>query len=288
MKFGYPCVNTSLSCVSSRTFRLASYTEERMKETIDENITCLEEILKWNVEHEMYFFRISSQIIPFASHEICTYPWQSLYRERFQKIGVYIQEHDIRISMHPDQFVLINSVNEKIFEQSVKELMYHMEVFELLQLDETHKIQIHVGGVYDDKDQSCWRFIKRFKTLPEALKRRLVIENDDRLYCLKDCLVIHENIHIPVLFDTFHHEIYNDGDSIEDALRLACNTWSASDGRPMVDYSSQESGAREGKHAEHIDIEDFKQKLPRFKKYDCDVMFEIKDKEKSVIEALTI
>ena len=87
--------------------------------------------------------------------------------------------------MHPDQFVLINSPSEEIFEKSIRDLIYHEEVLSLLGLDSTHKIQIHVGGMYGDKTTAIERFVKRFEALPERIKKRLVIENDDRLFFSK-------------------------------------------------------------------------------------------------------
>jgi UV DNA damage endonuclease len=164
MKIGYPCINSSLSCRSSKTFRLASYSEERMRQCIENNLDCLSRVLEYNLKHGLLFFRITSDLIPFASHPVCTFPWQSVYRSNFAELGEFIREKGLRVSMHPDQFVLINAVNEDIFQRSVSEILYHARVLDLFGLDETAKIQIHVGGVYHDKAESIKRFIDRYKT----------------------------------------------------------------------------------------------------------------------------
>jgi len=75
MKIGYPCINLSIDCRSSRTFRLKNYSEKRVKETIDKNLDCLRTILEFNVAKKMYFFRITSDLIPFAYHTIMTFDW---------------------------------------------------------------------------------------------------------------------------------------------------------------------------------------------------------------------
>src|SRR4030042_294856 len=125
MKIGYPCLNLTIGCKGARTFRLKSYSEERLVATVENNLNCLLEMLKFNVRHDILFFRITSDLVPFASHPICKFDWQVDFRGQFYEIGNFIKASDIRISMHPDQFTLINSVDEGVFERSVKELLYH-------------------------------------------------------------------------------------------------------------------------------------------------------------------
>jgi UV DNA damage endonuclease len=186
MRSGYPCINTSIGCKSSRTFRLKSYSEERLVETVENNLMCLMKILKFNVKHNILFFRITSDLVPFASHPICKFDWQGSYGKWFKTIGDFIKSYDMRISMHPGQFTLINSPDNRVFENSVRELVYHEQVLDLMELDTSAKIQIHVGGTYRDKEGSMIRFVERFENLDEIVKRRLVIENDDNRYSLKD------------------------------------------------------------------------------------------------------
>ncbi|WP_245618772.1 hypothetical protein [Methanogenium cariaci] len=146
MKIGYPCINQSLSCRSSRTFRLRSYTDERLLLTVTENLRCLEDILRYNADHGILFFRITSDLVPFASHPVCTADWQDAFREDFAALGTFIREREMRISMHPDQFILLNAKDPEVFGRSVHELAYHAEVLDLLNLDMTAKIQLHIGG----------------------------------------------------------------------------------------------------------------------------------------------
>ena len=288
MRIGYPCINWSIGCKGDRTFRLKSYSEARLVATVENNLNCLTEMLSFNVNHSLLFFRITSDLIPFASHPINQFDWQGYFKRKFQAIGEFIATHDIRISMHPDQFTLINSVDNEVVERSVKELRYHAQVLDLMKLDTSAKMQIHVGGMYGDKAKSMRRFIKRFNELDEGIRRRLVIENDDKLYSLKDCLQIHAETGIPVLFDLYHHELNNSGETVREAFDLFTNTWAEQDGVPMVDYSSQQPGERKGKHAESIDVEHFKSFIEETKAFDFDIMLEIKDKEQSALKAVDV
>ena len=121
-----------------------------------------------------------------------------------------------------------------------------------------------------------------------AIQDQLVIENDERLYTLSDCLAIHERTGIPVIADTFHHSLSNNGELFTSLLDPVRKTWKARDGIPMIDYSSQEPGKRVGAHAMHIVEEDFRKFLKETRPADFDVMLEIKDKEKSALAALAI
>ncbi|MFH1645036.1 MAG: UV DNA damage repair endonuclease UvsE, partial [Candidatus Omnitrophota bacterium] len=235
MKIGYPCINLSLDCRSSKTFRLKAYSEERLVQTISNNLNCLQKILQYNVDNRILFFRITSDLIPFASHPICSFDWQKQFQAELRFIGEFIKKNKIRISMHPDQFTLINSIDEEIFQRSRKELVYHAQVLDLMELDFTAKIQIHVGGVYGDKPAGLLRFVKRYDMLEEAVRKRLVVENDHTSYKVLDCLRINESCGLPVLFDKFHHLLNNDNENVCDMIRRCSTTWDKNDGLPMVD-----------------------------------------------------
>ncbi len=288
MKIGYPCINRGIGCSSNSTFRLASYTEERLVEKVENNLNCLFKILQYNVQNGFYFFRISSDLVPFASHPVCTIDWAGHFRGQFRKVGEFIKNHSIRISMHPDQFVIINALKDDVVERSARELEYHCTVLDKMGLDNTAKIQIHLGGVYGDKRSAIYRFIERYNSLSKSLKSRLVIENDDRSYSLEDCLSVHKKIGIPIIFDAFHHQCLNNGETLRQGLELSASTWKESDGIPMVDYSSQQRGQRSGSHAKTLNTASFKKFLQETGGLDFDLMLEIKDKETSALKALKI
>jgi UV DNA damage endonuclease len=288
VKIGYPCINRSIGCTANHTFRLASYSGERVGETVAGNLECLERILGFNRDHGILFFRISSDLVPFASHPVMDFPWQDRFRNRFREIGRLVRGRGFRISMHPDQFILINATDAGIVERSIAELRYHADLLDLMGLDTTAKIQIHVGGVYGDREAALRRFVEKAGNLPEAVMRRLVIENDDLRFPLADCLRIHAETGLPVLFDAFHHELLNHGEPLREAVASAAGTWKRGDGVPMVDYSSQEEGKRRGSHRVTLDPVHFHGFLLGTRPHDLDIMLEIKDKERSALAALMI
>ncbi|MFX1521020.1 MAG: UV DNA damage repair endonuclease UvsE [Promethearchaeota archaeon] len=288
MKIGYPCINRSINCQGNSTFQLATYSEERLIKTVKNNLDCLAKILRYNVANELLFFRITSDLVPFASHPVCEFDWISYFEPQFKEIGSYIRENAVRASMHPDQFVLINSLKEDVVQRSIDELDYHCKVFDAMGLDETAKIQFHVGGVYGDKPKAIDRFVENYDSLDKSIKKRLVIENDERSYNLKDCFLIHQRTNIPVVFDTFHHECNNNGESIKEAIIQTQTTWQEKDGLLIVHYSIQREDKRKGTHAITIDLSAFKKFIIETQGLDFDIMLEIKDKENSALKAFKL
>ncbi|MFW9830129.1 MAG: UV DNA damage repair endonuclease UvsE [Candidatus Thorarchaeota archaeon] len=286
MKIGYPCINLSFECRSSKTFRLKNYSKQKLIETIKNNLDCLEKILQFNHGNNIQFFRITSDLIPFASHPIMEFDWQNYFKERFKGIGKYIKDSKMRITMHPGQYTVINSTNLKVVKNSIKELKYHTQVLDLLELDSSAKIITHVGGVYGNKQQSIKRFIEQYNKLDDDIKSRYVIENDDKSYDLNDCMNIHTETGIPVILDVYHHSCKSSGESIEEAIEKVSGTWKNKDGIPILHYSSEHPIKGKCRHADEIDINHFKKFIVRTRSFDYDLMLEIKNKEKSAILAI--
>jgi len=283
MKIGYPCINLTVNCRTNKTFRLKNYSEERLIETIENNLDCLLKILEFNYNNNIIFFRITSDLIPFASHSIMKFGWQEHFKSKFKEIGAYLKKNSMRITMHPGQYTVLNSKNDKVVQNSIKELNYHADVLDLLGLDPNAKIITHVGGVYGDKKNSIKRFIERYEKLNEHIKKHHVIENDDKYYQLKDCLLINESTEIPIVLDSYHHYCLNQGESLEKAIELITKTWKTRDGLPILHYSSEHPYKGKYRHADEIDLNHFKSFLKKTVNFNFDLMLEIKEKEKSAL-----
>jgi len=132
LKIGYACINQNLQCRSNHTFRLKNYSKERLIEVIEGNLNCLFKILEFNKQIGINFFRITSDLIQFASHTNIDYNWQDHFKPTFIKLGNFIKENQMRISMLPGQYTVINSIKEDL---------------DLMKLDHSAKVQIYVGGV---------------------------------------------------------------------------------------------------------------------------------------------
>ncbi|MCY0850054.1 UV DNA damage repair endonuclease UvsE [Sulfuracidifex metallicus] len=278
MKIGYVSTNRSL-CKADSTVRLDHL--EKVKETSERNLNCLKRILSWNIDHDILFFRISSNTVPFASHPRMTLDWRNELRDQLRSVGDIIRGR-IRISMHPGQYVVLNSHKREVVESSIAELKYHADLLDSMGVD--GHIQIHVGSSQGGKREGKLRFQENFYLLPENVMKRLAIENDDRVYTVGDCLDLWDVLGTPVVFDNLHHDLNNNGESLEDALKKVRITWKGS--RPMTDYSSQEKGDRPGVHASTLSVSHFLDYVKRVD--DIDMMLEIKDKEKSALKAVEI
>jgi len=129
MRIGYPCINRTIGCKGKRTFRRKSYYEERLIRTVRNNLGCLLAMLSFNVEHDILFSRITSDLIPFASHPVCNFNCLIYLRQDLRVIGSCITSQKIRISMHPVQFTALNSPETHVLETSLKELAPSMVIF---------------------------------------------------------------------------------------------------------------------------------------------------------------
>lgn len=284
MKIGYVSTNYSLDCRADATFRLKNLTEEKVLDTASSNLNCLKRILAWNVEHVILFFRISSNTIPFASHPKNTTNWRDELRDLLKEIGSYVRNNGIRVSMHPGQYTVINSERREIIEASIRELEYHANLLDIMGVE--GYIQIHVGGRSSGKESGIERFVRGFSLLPENVAKRLAVENDDKIYTLRDCLSLHRELGVPVVFDNLHHQVNGNGETLSEAFSLAKDTWR---GTPMTDYSSQEPGQMPGVHANTLDENDFREYIGEISRIgDADIMLEIRDKERSALRAVEI
>ena len=284
IRLGYVGVNTLLP-TASKTFRLANFSEDKMLELAKANLLALESILKWNLAHQIYVFRITSGLIPFGSSPINSGNWKIRLRQDFMRIGKFIKQQRMRVSVHPGQYTVINSPNERYFEAALIDLNYHCDILDYMELDSDHKIIVHGGGAYGSREESLDRLKERLQSLSPRIRRRLVIENDDRVYSAEEVLTLCNAVGLPALFDYFHHLIlpsFADPDLRTILARFAV-TWQGA--RPEVHYSDQDSGKRAGAHSQTIDLVQFGVFYRQIADLELDVVLEVKDKQESVFAA---
>ena len=285
MRVGYACLNLDVFESNFKTLRLSSLSDERLLVLIEHNLSALEAIVDYNIKHKIELFRITSSLIPFGSLHVNQIDWKDVFKDKLLIIKSKIVSSGMRISVHPGQFTVLNSLDENVVLSSILELEYHTDILESLGGTQESKMILHVGGVYGDKDLAIARFIDVYQNrLSERIKRHLVIENDDRLFTLLDVLNISGVINIPVIYDNLHHEI---NPSLEDLskdeiMARVFGTWGVLDGKPKVHYSEQDSRKRPGAHSYTIDLNHF---IKEVSNYDMDVMLEVKDKNRSALKA---
>jgi UV DNA damage endonuclease len=298
MNLGYACINMTLSNDVTRVTTNRGMIKKTFLEKGHEyagslallNVLDLLTILKWNVKNGINFFRISSDIFPWASHyELKLLPQYNQIKDVLFDIGLYAKEHKLRLTFHPGPFNVLTSPNNAVVENTIVDLKVHGEICDLLNLSRTtfNKINIHCNGVYGDKKSAMDRFCSNFEVLPEAVKQRLTVENDDRpaMYSVKDLMYIYERIGVPIVFDFHHHKFCDGGLSEKDALELAISTWPKSV-RPVVHYSESKSEHENDSKIKLQAHSVYINNLPEIYEYDLDVMVEAKAKELSIIPFL--
>jgi UV DNA damage endonuclease len=285
-RIGYACTPISIPYKTSRSFILKNFNEENFNLCVDSNIVDLKKILEWNLQNEIYMFRISSDIIPFGSHPVNNLKWWETFKEELLDCGDFIKKNHIRVSMHPGQYTVLNSPNGEVVERSIWDLEYHCRFLDALEVDYTNKIVLHVGGVYGDKFTALKRFKENFQRLPASAKDRLVIENDDESYTIQEVIGLCKEINIPAVFDNLHHKLNPCSLECDEILKGVRSTWKAEDGPVKFHYSDQDSNKKGGAHSKFLITNDFLRYVEKIKDIDGDIMLEVKDKEISAIKAI--
>ena len=231
-------------------------------------------------------FRILSPFFPRFTHPDVGYRLHDLpdavaILHNPKKAKKFRDEHDIRLSFHPDQFIVLSSPQKRVVENATKELEYQAM---LAQLVGAEVINIHGGGVYEDKKKTLQRFKEIFRDLSSGVRERLTLENDDRSYTAADLAPVCEDLHIPFVFDVHHHRCMPGGLTVEEATDLSRRSWNQIGREPYFHISSPLHGWQGNDprpHADYINLLDFPQ---CWKGFDVTVDVEAKAKELAVLE----
>jgi UV DNA damage endonuclease len=283
-RLGFVASVLSENVSTSRTCRLRNATEERLRELIGENLTALDRVTSFLGQHHIGLYRVSSNLIPFASHPVNTISWWDDYAETFTRIGAKLRAFGVRVSTHPGQYTVLNSPHRPIVDAAISELVYQARLLDALGADTTCKIVVHVGGLYGGSEQLAMnRFIAAAVALPPSVRGRLVVENDDRLFDADEVLAVGRAAGIPVVFDWLHHQANPCRRAVRDVLVDLFDTWTAVDGRPKIHLSTQASGAPLGAHAPFVDVRDLLAFMEVAPPVPFDCMLEAKEKDRALL-----
>ncbi|MCA9037967.1 MAG: UV DNA damage repair endonuclease UvsE [Planctomycetaceae bacterium] len=264
-RFGLCCIfseqpikfrNTTVKAVKAMNRDLAL---EKLSGLCLHNADALQKSLHFCAENGIGCFRINSQILPVKTHSECGYDISELpdgneIIRRFQACGEFAGTNDIRLSFHPDQFVVLNSPRPDVVDRSLSELEYQAEVAEWVGAD---VLNIHGGGAYGNKSEALGRFAECLNRLTDRARTRLTVENDDTTYTPADLLPLCRAEGIPLVYDVHHHRCLQDGLTVEVATEEAVATWNR---EPMFHLSSPMdgwNGPKPERHHDFIDVNDF-------------------------------
>ena len=224
----------------------------RLAELCRLNADALLASLEFCARHGIGAFRINSQILPLKTHPQAGYDMSELPRgeeimARFRACGAFAQERELRLSFHPDQFVVLNSPNPRTLAHSLAELSYQAEVAEWVGAD---SINIHGGGGYGDKTAALRTLRENVERLPALVRSRLTLENDDKIFTPSDLLPVCADTGVPLVYDVHHHRCLPDDLSVKAATERALATWKR---EPLFHISSPLAGWRGPKPERHHD-----------------------------------
>lgn len=296
-RLGYVAMTLSLKdCSPSKTVTVASFNKipareaglNKLKRTARENISNTLRILKLNKAMNINVFRLTSKLVPLATHPV-TSGWDYVreLKDEFEEAGNFIKQNNFRVSAHPDHYTLINSVHENVLACSMTDLDYHVRLFEAMGLsDYRYKLVMHVGGLYKDKAASIERFKENFIKLPDRIRKRIILENDDKSYTASDVLEICRDLKIPMVLDVHHHNCVNNGEELKGLLPGIFDTWDGEYYTPKIHFSSPKSSKDYRSHADDICFEEFtgflKTAVSAGRNFD--IMLEAKNKDMALLK----
>lgn len=289
VRFGYVAIAMRLEKVTSSSpvtyKKYSSIDSERerlslLKKVTQSNLNDLIKILNYNIENDIHFYRLTSKLIPLATHQEVRWDYSKVIQNECQKVARLIQEFNMRIDAHPDQFNVLNSVNESVIESSIKTLQHQLDLFDLFQIKHG-KLVLHVGGKAGGKEAALERFEQTFTKLPSRIQQALILENDDKTYSANDVLGLCQRLHIPMVLDIHHHRCYHEGEFLEALVEPIFNTWEGDFWPPKIHVSSPREFETDRRHADFIEVEDMLRFLDLIKplNQDIDVMIEAKQKD---------
>ena len=282
IRLGYPAQNLTIPASTNRTLRLANLGDaEKVRALVWENLLGLETILRWNAEHGVDLFRIGQSLIPFASHPAFPYDWETEHGDDLRGIGELARSLDVRLSMHPGQFIQPGSLRPEASERSLAELRYVVRVFDLIGSSDS-VIVLHMGGAYEDKTASTARFVETMRPQIDVL-RYLALENDERVWPVSDIVRTARSLGVPAIADAFHHNLNPGGLTLREALNLSLPTWEVRRARPKVHLSSQDPEKQDGAHAYSVELGDWYALLEALDGREADIMVEAKGKEQALV-----
>ena len=207
----------------------------------------LEAILRYLDDADIRMYRMATALAPYASHpDLPRYRDQPRrWAERLAEVGALARRLGVRLSTHPGQYTVLNSEDADVQRLAVVELEVQAELLDGMGLGPEAVVVLHAGGAAGGTQAALERFERGFAQLSDAARARLVVENDDRTFALRDVLELSSRIGRPVVWDVLHHHC-NDPERIPDreALELAVATW-PDEPRPKVHYSSPRTNAEE-------------------------------------------
>jgi len=288
IRLGYACISKTLSNVTtSSTITYTTFQKDKDYKKIDtvikSNLNALKEILTYNIKNNIHFFRLSSKLIPLATKSDVIFDYIDPYKDYYHSIAKIIKDNKLRIDFHPDEFCVLNSTKSEVVKNSIAILEYHYNLLKVLEI-KNKILVLHIGGNTFGKKNSISRFINNFNTLSKDIQESIAIENDDKIFNIRDCVYISKNINVPVILDYHHHICNHDELDINDYLKDILSSWHNT--TPKMHFSSPKNKTKKDfrSHNDYINVDAFINFIDILKPFnhDVDIMIEAKAKDEAL------
>ncbi|KKB37568.1 UV DNA damage repair endonuclease UvsE [Bacillus thermotolerans] len=292
VRLGYVAMSMELKNASpSKTMTFAQFQKigdresaiRKLERIALANLENTHRLLKHNAFSDIYFYRLTSRLIPLANHaDLPDWDYIKPLKGKLHEIGEFVKKHNMRIDFHPDHFVVLNSSKIEVFKNSLKTLKMHYLLLRGMKVDPIHRCVLHVGGNYKETDQS--RFVDNWMSVPKAIQKMIMLENDDTSFTLDDTLYLCEKLGIPLVFDYHHHLAHHENEKWEENWDRVVATWKDSSLPIKMHISSPKSESAFRHHSDYVDIDMFFRFLREIKgtvpQIDC--MIEAKKKDEAL------
>ncbi|KUO53617.1 MAG: UV damage endonuclease UvdE [Desulfitibacter sp. BRH_c19] len=288
VRLGYVAIALGLPRVTSSSNVTYTYYQKlntegkinKLKQVSNSNIVALKKILEYNIKNNVHFYRITSSLIPLATHPGVNWDYRTIFNVDFKLLGDIIRDNNMRVDTHPDQFNVINSVDHKVVENTKKNLWFHANLFKDMGYS-IGKMVLHLGSAAGGKDAALKRFEDNFKNYPDEITSKLILENDDKTFTAKETLQLCKNLGIPMVLDVHHHKCNNGGDNVVEILPDIFDTWNGEVLPPKLHFSSPKDSPKDRQHTDFIDGHNFVEFIECCKPFnkDIDIMIEAKKKD---------
>lgn len=290
IRLGYVAISKTLEGItSSSTITYTNFQKEnnykKLSQTITSNLESLIKILHYNQKNNIHFYRLTSNLIPLATHKEVPFDYIDKYKNYYQKIANIIEENQFRVDMHPSEYCILNSTKKEVVANSIEILKYHYNLLDAMNIKDKIII-IHIGSNTFGKKNSLTRFINNFKTLPKYLQECIAIENDDKVFNIEDCLYLSNLLNIPIVLDYHHHLCNKTNKDIETYLTNVFATWKGK--IPKIHFSSPRSKKEFRAHHDYINVDDFINLLSKLQtiRQNIDIMIEAKAKDEALFRLI--
>ncbi|MGL4452638.1 MAG: UV DNA damage repair endonuclease UvsE [Sarcina sp.] len=289
MKIGYSCAPLTINARTNKRLVSKKFSNEEFIETLRENLLNLKLILAHNIKNNIHLFRISSDILDNSTLYTDSTDWTSILSNELAQISNLIKNNEIRITMFPQKYTLLNSPNIEVVKKSIAFIDQHIKFMKALKLDTSHKIILEIGGVYTNKKAATERFINTYESLTDDIKDRLVLTNDLKNYKFDDVFSICKKISAPMLLNTLYDKASNEnGLTLIEKLTFISETWETTYGKMLVDYSQQNHSKKKGEQSDTIAVDKFIAFYNTIQKFEADITLEANDGDVSAFKCQNI